>query len=42
LTLINVASVSNQTIHPYAGLSLYDIGEELSDNHSEFLANGFE
>ncbi|MBT62216.1 MAG: thiol oxidoreductase [Puniceicoccaceae bacterium] len=41
-TLLNVAAVSNQTIHPYTDLLLHDMGEGLTDNRSDFLANGSE
>jgi CxxC motif-containing protein (DUF1111 family) len=43
-TAVNVAfpALSNQLIHPYTDLLLHDMGEELADNRSEFLANGKE
>ncbi len=34
--------LANQTIRPYSDLLLHDMGEELADNRSEFLANGRE
>ena len=32
----------NQTIYPYTDMLLHDLGEELADNRSEFLADGQE
>ncbi|EMY3483247.1 c-type cytochrome [Flavobacterium psychrophilum] len=37
-----ILAFRNQTIRPYTDLLLHDMGEELSDNASDFLANGNE
>ena len=43
-TAVNVAFtyVSNQTLHPYTDLLLHDMGQGLSDNRPDFLADGNE
>lgn len=35
-------ALSNQTIYPYTDLLLHDMGEDLADNRSEYLAQGSE
>lgn len=40
--LPGVPSVSNQTIRPYTDMLLHDMGEELADYRSDFLADGYE
>lgn len=38
----HIPVLSNQKIYPYTDLLLHDMGEELSDNRPDFLANGNE
>lgn len=40
--ITNRPALSNQTIHPYTDMLLHDMGEGLSDNRPEFLADGQE
>ncbi len=37
-----IPEISHQTIYPYTDMLLHDMGDELADNRSEFLANGKE
>ncbi len=37
-----VPEVVNQLINPYSDFLLHDMGEDLADHRSDFLANGFE
>ena len=37
-----ITALSNQTIRPYTDLLLHDMGEDLSDNRPDFLAQGNE
>lgn len=39
---VRIAALSNQRIHPYSDLLLHDMGDELSDKRSDFLATGNE
>ena len=38
----SIASLSNQTIHPYADLLLHDMGDALADHRPDFEATGRE
>lgn len=38
----SITSLRNQIIRPYTDMLLHDMGEELADNASDFLANGQE
>jgi CxxC motif-containing protein (DUF1111 family) len=38
----SVQALANQTIHPYTDLLLHDMGKDLSDGRSDFLASGQE
>jgi len=38
----SIPQLSNQTIFPYTDLLLHDMGDELSDKRSDFLASGNE
>lgn len=37
-----IPAISGQKIYPYTDLLLHDMGEELADNRSEYMANGKE
>jgi CxxC motif-containing protein (DUF1111 family) len=37
-----IPQLANQTIHPYTDLLLHDMGEDLADGRSDFLASGSE
>jgi len=39
---VDLASLSNQTIHPYTDLLLHDMGPGLADNRDDFAATGSE
>ena len=41
-TISNFQEISNQTIYPYTDMLLHDMGDDLADNRSEYLANGNE
>ncbi len=41
-TIQNVPEISNQPIFPYTDLLVHDMGEGLTDNRSDFAANGRE
>lgn len=39
---LTLAAISNQRIHPYTDLLLHDMGTDLADDYSDYLANGNE
>ncbi len=41
-TFSGIPEISNQTIYPYTDMLLHDMGEDLADGRSDFLANGNE
>ena len=41
-TFPGIQEISNQTIYPYTDMLLHDMGDELADGRSDFLANGRE
>ena len=41
-TYAGIPEIGNQKIYPYTDMLLHDMGDDLADNRSEFLANGNE
>jgi len=39
---MTLPAASNQRIHPYTDLLLHDMGDDLADNYTDYLANGSE